>query len=360
MKETRVSYSYWKTLVDSNGWDTYWVDKGGSVKVISGTRSLIVWSLASDSDKTNWENNYKSDATEVVTFGEARLRLTGGTGVVNQRTKGGKQVQSNYPNTTKHTNIKSFNFADPTSWFEQAVHVQSETHDITSSTSTVDLNNDKIINATQGNIHDEMHITDDNGYDYAIDVWVNGTKKSEEDFHTGNGDYSVDYQNGTLTFNNALSDGDTVEVDYHHADLNSNSDMPASMWHVEPEDGKKLDIVRAELQSTADLNMLDSMRFEIGYYDANGNWVNIQDPNVYKTWHDVLIESNGAMPQYQPPSSPDKRDLQKPVDVFQWDYTSTITLKSSQNICVRIYNEHDVPHDGNYLTVTLYCLVEDE
>jgi hypothetical protein len=359
----RVSYDYWKELVNQKGWPHYYIAKGttgdGSTAydIVTGQRDIVaVHHLSDPANLDDWSTNHKNNGTEVASVEEASLRLTEQSGHIQQTTKQGKPVTSQFPNTVKHANQKSFDFTDKTSWYQQAKFVSKESFTASASQTDFTLNNSPVIDATQANIHDEDYLTDpdNNDRNYKIDVWVNGTKQSENSFHSdsADGDYSVDYPNGVVQFNSGLNDGDTVEVSYHYED--------GSIWEVGPADGKKLSVARAEIQAGSDVNMKDTMFFEVGYYDSNNNWVNLQTPNIYKTWYDVLIESNGSLPQYYPPSSPGKRDLQTKINVFQWDYLSIIELLSSKDMKIRVRCKRDIAHSGNYLSVTFYTLVEDE
>jgi hypothetical protein len=357
-----VQYDYWKELVTLKQWPHYYFKKGETnggnqtYIILTGQRDVVAKHMLSDSSNiSDWESNFKSDAVKVASIQEAALRLTDQPGHLSQTTKEGKPVTSQFPNTEPHANKKSFNFADPTSWHEQATFTSKETHTASADQTVVSLNNEEeVINATQANFHDEDHKTDSEGRDYKIEVWKNGTLQQEDDFHDGpgSGDFSVDYTNGDITFHNPLNDGDTIEASYH--------EQGGSRWSIAPEQGKKLSIARAELQASAELNMADSMRFEVMYRNADGDMVNAQTPNIYKTWEDVIIESNRAFPQHKPPSNPGKRDISEAIDVFQWDYLSTIELKSSLDMEMRVYCERDIPHDGTHLSITFYTIIEDE
>lgn len=359
MDKHDITYSDWKKLIDKKHpafYETESQFSGGSQNYViyTGNRDfLFKHKFTNESDVTDWKEKYKMTSKEVSGETEVLLNLVN-YGNRDPRNEDGKLIASEFPSTAKHVNVKSFNFCDRTSWYDQAKHVSKETFTASADQKNFDLAHANVINATQGNIHDEDHLNDDQDRDYKIEVWINEDKKDEDDFHRGRGSrkYKVDYSDGEIKFHHGLNEGDTVEVSYHYED--------GSKWNVIPKDGKKLLIAKVEIQADANMSLQDTVFFEIGYYDQNGDWNNVETPNIYKRWHDVIIESNEAHPQHKPPGNPGKRDLKNKINTYKWDYQSLITLKSSLNLQIRIYNEHDEEHGGDYLSITLYCLVEDE
>jgi hypothetical protein len=96
----------------------------------------------------------------------------------------------------------------------------------------------------------------------STDGGTNWTVKTENTFDQTDGDYSVDYDNGTVSFNSVLGGSDQVRVSFAKA--------AATLLHtIKPGTGKRLRIVEVETQMSTDCIPTDNVRYEVWAYDPN-------------------------------------------------------------------------------------------
>jgi len=82
MNPLDVSYSVWKQLVEDNEWGTYYSDGGPTRAYLwTGDRDHLYASQANGAEYTDWETNFKDDATEVVKDDDAVAKIIGLAGL---------------------------------------------------------------------------------------------------------------------------------------------------------------------------------------------------------------------------------------------------------------------------------------
>jgi len=182
-------------------------------------------------------------------------------------------------------------------------------------------------------------------------TWVEKTQNVFGD--TATGDYDIDYDNGTVTFNSALTSGDEVRANLFKAASTMN-------WLMAPAAGKRLKLMYAELQFTTDVVMTADIVYETWAYDPTDlpNKIKVGELR-YKTISDLLYESNGIYPTVPAFGGTGPRGISnKEVLIFPFNYNAFRDIKSSQGIEIRISTSK--VHTGTLSTTTLYCLQEDE
>lgn len=356
MKFVPVTYAYWKDRVTTNGWSHYHMSDEDNRHVFTGTKDYVLVCFLQGSDLDDWTSNFESGSTEVASRGEASLRIGGGDALDSPRTASGKKIFSQWPTEGGKLNLISFNWCDKTTWYENAVRVvDEEASAVDGNYDTYEVANTHLIDASHGKITGEDFLTDANEHSYKVSVKVNGSPLSEVDPHTGAGDYTFDYVAGELTFAPALTSTDTVEVTYHYA--------TDSIWTVKPKPGRQLKIKSAEVQFSEDISLRDTMTFELFYTDPQtGQLALANTPVYYKTLQDYINESNGALPLVKGTShsSPGWRDMTVPRQIFRWDYQTMTPIKSSAGMELHVRSIHNQEHKGASVTLTLYCLSEEE
>lgn len=266
---------------------------------------------------------------------------------------------------TKSKTIFSHNWCDRTTWYEQAVRVVDEVATDRGSQTIYDLTNDYFIDIYHGKISDEDVLVDADGYTYRVSVKVNDTDGyTEQDPHYGSGgDYTVNYNDGYITFLTALDAADVVKVTYHYEN--------GSLFTIKPAAGKKLSIETVEVQFSENVILDDTTRFDaFGLVDVfapqytpvpypSGTLIPIKE-KIYKTMADFQNDSLRAYPKYPSLGGPSWRGMNTPIYVFDWDYLRGNNLHSSYGMEIRVFLEHDVPFGGSFATATFYCVSEDE
>jgi hypothetical protein len=250
------------------------------------------------------------------------------------------------------------NWCDKTTWHQNAAQVTDELA-TTADRTTYSVENVNLIDTYHGKV------TFEDALDKHIVVKVNGTAKTEQDPHLGSGgDYTVDYAAGSVTFLTERQIGDAVTVSYWYA--------RKATFILKPEAGKRLLIGTVEIQFSDDVVMNDTFVFQAyGLVDVfapqlvpgipSGTKIPIGAPLVYKTFNDLLNDSNGAYPGYPAFGGTNWRALRKQAFIFVWDYTVGQTaLEAAYGMEIHLDLEHDSPCGGTFGTATFYCTSEAE
>lgn len=274
----------------------------------------------------------------------------------------GRLFVTPWPTEGSRKTVISHRWNDPTTWAENAVkHVDQLATG--GAASVYQLPHTNIINCKHGKLWAEEQIADEKHIKVEADNGAGWIELTEEDFHTGNGDYTVNYEAGTINYNA----GTNVRATYYAAG--------SSLFTIKPTAGKALLIKSAEVQFAADTEMSDTVIFEtFGYVDVFApQYLDTADPpgphpsgtlipinkTMYKTLHQFVDESNGSNPTI-PAIGGAKRGISSPITVFPWEYAAALPISSAAGMEVRVYLEHDAPFGGSYATATFYCLSENE
>lgn len=287
-------------------------------------------------------------------------------------TKDGTLITATVKTDFDEVRIVSNNFADKTTWYPDSVRQTGVQLTAASDDNRVWGSKHRFwIDLTHGKFPQEDKI-DDVSYYYANIYVYNGDGElidgyAEKDFDTKKGEYEIDYRSGIVTFNSAIGNDGYVLADYSYA--------TKSTSYLIPKAGKELQLYRAEIQFTTDVEITDTALFSsyvyasvieaaLGYPSGTlgGNSVKLQakDPTKYKTAMDYVAEGNGNFAPCPPFGGSEWRGLKHPVITIPFDYTTIIRLKSSQGAEVRVALEDDREFEGTYATVTFYCQSVDE
>lgn len=282
------------------------------------------------------------------------------------KTSDGKPIFSIYPTEGSRTTIVTHNWCDKTTWYQKSTRVVAETLSAVIVGETYSTAHEYLIDTLHGKLWDENSLKDSAGNSYRVAVFVDGVQKQEVDPHTNEGDFSVNYELGVITFSPTIATNAVVTATYHYAG--------GSTFTIKPAAGKKLMMRTVEVQFSSDVEMNDTVIFEpYGYVDvfapqylqANGGpyppgTLVPLGATVYKTMLDFQAESNGAMPKIPAIGGTGWRGIQNEIIVFPWDYAAMITVSSAAGMEIRMRLEHDTPFGGEFGTATVYCLSDDE
>jgi hypothetical protein len=257
-------------------------------------------------------------------------------------------------------NFYSPNFCDETTWYEGSTAVSefslTDSGDLTTWNTNgthpgpwIDLYHAKLFKEaeTLGNNPDctvLVEVSTDSG-----STW---NPKTQNSIDGADGDYSVDYVNGTVTFNSALNSGDQVRASF--------AKSPSSLlWTVKPATGKRLKLLYAEIQLSTDAEFTCDFVYETWAYNPADlpNKIKINEFR-YRSISDLLFESNGVFPTVPALGGTGPRGLNKDVVIFPFNYNTARDMKASQGVEVRV--KSDIAHNGTMATSTFYCLCEDE
>lgn len=272
-------------------------------------------------------------------------------------------VKTEKPTSTSVT-LFSHDWSDKTTWRETAVRVVDEVATDSGDHLTYSVAHTFLIDTYHGKVTGEDYLKDADGHGLRVVVKVNDVAKTEQDPHYGTGgDYTVNYDAGTVTFLSALDPADVVKVTYHYA--------VSSLFTVAPSEGKVLTVDFVEVQFSADIQLTDSIVFQpYGYVDVfapqlmpgipSGTKIPLGDPLIYKTITDYQNDAIRSYPKYPAIGGNGWRGCPQEILVMDWDYLRAKPLVASAGMELRIFLQHETPFGGYYATATFYCGVGDE
>lgn len=269
-------------------------------------------------------------------------------------------------------NIISPNWCDKTTWWEKSTAVVGETLTDSGDLTTYNSANDHWICLHHGKVTQEHNINSN----YQVKVYVDAVEKTENSQGTTDGDYSVNYDTGDVTFNSAQAGGAVITADYSYSPDTAGN----SCWTVAPDSGKKLSLRAVEVQFSVDIDLTDTAIFEIyGFVEvfAPHLWDGYDPPgpypagtkiplqaNKYPRMHNYIDESQQAYPNVPALGGNSWRGMQQQMQIFRWPYTHDfgqyVELASSKGMELRIFLEADTPFGGERAVATLYARSEDE
>jgi len=352
-----VTFSTFKTLAENNLWIIYFkpVDEGNSLCVWAGVRDQVYGSLVSESDMTEY-NGLENEKVEVPSQDDAIALIIGLSNIRPTAMTPDRRLRTTAEKISGHKYIlTTHNWADKCTWFSKSVKVEDEIASYNSDTGKWDLEHQFIIDTFHGRISNEDDLP------YRVSVTVNESAVAEVDPHTELGDYTVDYESGTLQFVPPIASDSVVKVTYHYSN--------GSEVIIAPSAGKVLRIMDVEVQVSDDIVINDSVIFQpYGLASVfapqlglpEGTKIPLPGGKNYKTMQDYLNEASKSYPKYESISAETWRGMNYNVWIHSWGYITTTDLESSKGMEVRVYLEHDDVFGGSFCTATMYCISEEE
>jgi len=263
------------------------------------------------------------------------------------------------------TDFITFNWCDKTTWFGDAARVTDEALSDSGDGLTWNSAQTFWICVTCGKIPQEHRLTETHG----TIIKVDSATMTENPQGTTDGDYSVNYDTGDVTFN-ASQAGKTVEATYSYA--------VTSTIYITPDATRTLRLTAVEVQFSDDIDLTDSVQFDIeGYIHAFVPGITVDDvtpnyttsfptgfriplgsPRIYKTMMDFIAEAQRAYPMIPALGGASWRGLIKPVYVMRWPYQEDATrdLVADMGMRIRIKLQNDIPFGGTHAIATLYAV----
>lgn len=256
------------------------------------------------------------------------------------------------PRIATGTTIVSHNFGDPCTWYQGSIEIVNEvlTPKTSGSFYTYKMSKEYIIDIEHG------RITFDEKVDpkYKVKIFVNGVQQTSG--------FSINYEDGEVTFQNSLTASDEVKASYWYAN--------ESTFTLAPLPGKKLKVENVESQFTEDvkLNGTSEIWFEEWGYDPNNLPNKMMYRRIkYKNIAQFIDESNNRYSAEIKPID----NITKPMHIFVWNYPAARVMEYTKGaeVRIRVYdlasNSFNKPlkNTGNTrlerATVTFYCISEN-
>lgn len=271
----------------------------------------------------------------------------------------------------------SHNFCDPCTWWQNSQKLEGVTLQAVNGSRTLYRSPRKHwIDLFHGRVTREGSFN----AEYRPVVKVNGVEKKE------GVDFIVDYEHGEVQFawiNPFISDcdfspllpappamgmgpleeTDVVTATFHHAG--------SSVWSIKPKAGKVIRVELTEVQHTQDALVHSAVIFQPWMPNPQNPEQMIPIPDefggeiaVYKGATDFVNEGNrgtGTLRAFGGGSMKGitKRGIRHDVSVYPFDYLTTKDLSGNNGVELRIWCLNDVPLDGEFGSVTCYCVEED-
>jgi len=312
----------------------------------------------------------------------------------------GSQKTVVLPTPGSEKNFYSPNMCDKCAWYPGSPTVTEEALTDAGSQTTYNSVNTYWIDVKHGRLFKEDSLlAEDPTLGVKVEVQTGGTgdwvEKTENSYGGGeDGDYSVDYEAGTVTFNDALGATDNVRASYHYAD--------GYTFYIEPAAGKQLKVVYSEVQYNTDIVFNQNINFEFEAYNP------LDPPNrvvvggfKFKRLIDFFQESIGPYPtmphhggvgetvevtgitnintkisqgydvlgmRYDTDwiaimhgvQADSGRSMTQPLITVPFHYNAYKLLQSSIGLRIKISLETDEPLGGTFGNTTAYCLSEDD
>jgi hypothetical protein len=258
------------------------------------------------------------------------------------------------------TNFYTPNMCDKTSWFEGATAVTefelTDSGDLTT-WNTNGTHDGPWIDLTHGKIFKEDKLSTTTPallckVEVSTDTGTTWVEKTEDTFNDADEDYTVDYKNGTVTFNTALNSGDKVRASFSKPAATMN-------FTISPPSGKVLRLEHVETQISTDAGITCNVQYEVWAYNPYDlpNKICVSK-SVYKTMNDFLVESTGVYPIFPKLDVNNPRGIKEDIIVVPFNYTASRDIKSSQGVEIRVTLPKEF--SGTLCNTTFYCLEEDE
>lgn len=363
-----IKYSLWAQVLNANpSWSIYHIIEGDSRQAYTGNKDYIYKTIVNIEDRTSYDalavaKQQVDDYYEVIAYiiGIGKILET-------PKTLDGRPRIAIEKSITDHNNFYSHDFTDPTTWYQESTRVVDEIATPNGTYDVYTLAHSNVIDSYHGKLTGEDKLVDSQGNLYRVVVKINDVVKTEQDPHYGTGgDYTVNYEAGTITMTTALTVNDEVKVTYYYA--------TTSGYTVKPATGKLLVMDVAEVQFSLDVNPTDSIIFDIrgivdyfyppAYVGNNpgqippGTEISLER-FVYKTMSDFHNDAFKAYPTYKALGNPSNWRAQlQDITVFDWDYLSSVTLNAAYGMRIRVFLEHDTSFEGYMATATFYCSSE--
>lgn len=362
---------------------TYYIQQGdGDYDIfIIGESDYVFCHTVSGGEKTDFETNYKASCTSVPSKDDAIVlgKVANKIPFVIPKNSQGIPLTITEPRTGDEVIISTHNLCDPVTWFTTSERIVEET--LTSSDGykwdSVSVNwVDMISGRVQGDDRlaaEQMALNPLDPHGYQVVINVDGyDKEMRTPFLTSGGDYEVFWEDGYVK---SFEDwtGKTVLASYSKS-INSE-------FTLKPLPGKVLNIEAAEADFSLDVEMLDTIEYNIYGYAAvfapqlglpEGTKIMIQQ-NKYKRLSQIVNESIGSYPiidvygsSEASRSLPTKeyrkttRGMKSKTQSIPFRYATVRSMQDSLGIELRVRLSNDNAFNGDLATCTFYCTSQDE
>jgi len=209
-----------------------------------------------------------------------------------------------------------------------------------------------VLDLSHGKITEENLIVAPTGT-YLMQVYVDGALKTEREcYEEFGGDFKVDYLAGELEFFTTQSG--VITANYYYV-----PEWAGPRFIAKPPAGKKWIIDYAELQVSKDMVMTDTISYNVFLTHPVYGYIPSGPPLEYKNFGNFLDFTFGSYPSIPAMGGPTRGTTQDTV-IFRWNYLAPIELKSSLEMELISWTNHQRKYDGERCVLAIYGLETDE
>lgn len=279
------------------------------------------------------------------------------------------------------TNVYIFSpdLADKTTWYHDAIQVVDESVSVGDGITTTfqlahgngSIAGENILDLAHGKVTDETNIYTPSTATppstrggYLVTVNINGVPVPEREVYSQNGEWTMNYKEGLITFFSPPAIGDTVTCSYWYVPINA----AGTIFKVTSDLGSYITIDYVEAQFTTDMSLKDS--FIYTYTPTAYPHINLINPLEYKNMYNVIDFSVSALPIIKKSTvlnSGDTisttRNLTADIQVIPWNYISELNIDGDlvdipglgpQKVQLLAYLKNGVPCEGSRVTIVIY------
>lgn len=297
-----------------------------------------------DLDKGDFEENFKDSANAKNLQGVA--------------VEGTAQIAGDVhpmPLEGRRHDIYTSDFVKQETWWQDSARVEGETlTDQGAHTVYKPATERYWVDVMHGKIFRERELREV----YAPLVKVNSTAKTENPAGTTDGDFSVDYPTGAVTFNSALQAEDVVTADYSY--------VRTSLFKCPAPDGYVWTSNTVKVMYSKNIGMTDSVFFQL-WGDVGYGMMPLSSPEIYQTLDDLKkdasrIEWEDAIESGDPGAENAWRMPTSPRVFLYYDYTARAAnaLPGSVKAEIRCWLENDKAFIGEMGAASFFGRKDEE
>lgn len=313
---------------------------------------------------------------------EANFELLVNTGI-EKRDAQGRLIHVPEPRVGEEFIIVTHNFSDMCTWYGDSIRVTNQVltgsdDNLTFSSGVshwIDMVSGRVLN-DDDLVSKQMANNPSAPHGYQVNVSVDGAVQTmREPFMTSGGDYEVIWETGDVVFFSPVSG--VVSSSFSYA--------AGSTWYLTPDTGKIIKIEAAEADYSSNIVMNDTIEYSYwGYaqifapeYVGPGGLAPTDRVKLkarrYKRYAQILQEAIGSYPtlinnassrEHQALSLDEfrrkSRGVQSDSIAIPFRYATINELQSSMGIQLQCKLLHDQPFDGEQVTTTFYCTIDNE
>lgn len=191
---------------------------------------------------------------------------------------------------------------------------------------------------------------------YAPIIKVDTVAKTENSPNLTDGDYSINYATGAITFNSAQSAQVVVTADY--------SAVGGSLFKAVAPEGYRWRVGEVKVTMSKDIALKDTILFQL-WGNIGAGMQPLSGAEVYQTLDDYLQDAASIDPEFPVPTGDVGTDSWRMITSprlsmrFSYQWSAVIDLESAYAMEIRCWLENDIPHVGDCGFATFFGRKEE-